>query len=69
MTVCSYSEVLSRDLQAVTHVQEVRQTTFIQQQVDGNTMLTRCIQKILQDEQVCEEVHDHCYGLNRHTVK
>lgn len=63
MCVSAHSQVLCRDLQAIAHVQKVRKAAFIQQQVDGDASLTRCIQKILQDEQVCEEVHDYCYGL------
>ncbi len=63
LVVFTHPQVLRRNLQPVAHVQEVRQAVLLQQQVHSNPSLTRSIQQILQDQQVRQQVHNHCNQL------
>ena len=59
----SYPKVLLADLQPAAHIQEVRHTLVIQQNVNRNEATARCIHQILQDVGVRYHVHHYGYHL------
>lgn len=61
----SYLKMLSADLQPVAHIQEVRNTWSVQQDVDGHRAARGCVHQVLQDMWICDHVHDNCDELQR----
>lgn len=51
------------DLQPAAHVQEVGHAPGLQHGVDGHPAPRRGVQQVLEDLQVCQEVHDDGHHL------
>ena len=61
----TYPNTEVRELQALTHLQEVLHACLVQDDVHGDSALGGSIHDVLEDLTISEEVHDHSNDLDR----